>query len=155
MQSAQAQWLPTASVLLSFLAPVTGFTQTGSSPQSSSAQVSSGSAQQSQSVIRAGTRLLILDVVAAHRRFDRQSDNLEHAAVNCVVWAYPGKGNPIRSEGESNAALKADVFQQVMQNHFSCTRAIELKPGRYTLRLGVLDRTTSLMGSTSVQVTVP
>jgi hypothetical protein len=87
--------------------------------------------------------------------FDRESDDLQHAGVTCVVWAYPGKGNPIRSEGESNAALKPDVFKQVIQSYYPCQRAIDLKPGHYTLRLGVLDHTTNLMGSTSMQLIVP
>jgi VWFA-related protein len=87
--------------------------------------------------------------------FDRQADDLQHAGITCVVWAYPGKGAPIRSEGEANAALVPDVFKQVMQSYYPCQRTIDLKPGRYTLRLGVLDHTTNHMGSTSMQLTVP
>jgi len=103
-----------------------------------------------------GQQVLVQFHIDAHTlSFDRQSDDLEHASVTCVVWAYPGKGNPIRSEGESNAALKADVFKQVMQSYYPCQRSIDLKQGHYTLRLGVLDHTTNLMGSTSMQVTVP
>ena len=87
--------------------------------------------------------------------FEHQADDLQDGGVSCVVWAYPGKGNPIQSQGQSTAALKPDVFQQVMQSAFPCNRTIDLKPGHYTLRLGVLDQTTNLIGSTSTQVTVP
>jgi VWFA-related protein len=87
--------------------------------------------------------------------FDRQSDDLQHAGVSCMVWAYSGKGNPIRSEGDSAGALTAEQFQGVMKSYFPCNRPIELKPGHYTLRLAVLDKTTNQLGSTSLQVTVP
>jgi VWFA-related protein len=87
--------------------------------------------------------------------FDRQSDDKQHAGITCVVWAYPGKGNPIRSEGESNAQLTPDEFKHIMQSYYPCQRSIDLKQGHYTLRLGVLDHTTNLIGSTSMQVTVP
>ncbi|HMF92010.1 MAG TPA: VWA domain-containing protein, partial [Candidatus Angelobacter sp.] len=42
--------------------------------------------------------------------FQRGPDDLQHASVSCVVWAYPAKGDPIRAEGQTNAALKPDVF---------------------------------------------
>jgi hypothetical protein len=87
--------------------------------------------------------------------FEKSDDGLEHASVSCVVWAFSGKGDPIRAEGSSNATFKADVFQQMMSSYFPCARTISLKPGHYTLRLGVLDRTTNQMGTTTTQVTVP
>ena len=87
--------------------------------------------------------------------FGRESDDLEHAKVTCVVWAYPAKGDPIRDEGNSNAALKEDVYQQVMRSYFPCKRSLALKPGHYTLRLGVLDEATNLIGTTTTQVSIP
>jgi VWFA-related protein len=87
--------------------------------------------------------------------FEKQSDDLQHAAVSCVVWAYPGKGEPVRSEGGATAAVKADVYQQLIRSRFPCQRTMELKPGHYKLRLGVLDRATNLIGSTTTEVTIP
>ncbi len=86
--------------------------------------------------------------------FENQ-DGLQHAAVTCVVWAYSGKGNPVRSEGTSNAAIKPDVFEQVMQSVYPCQRTISLKPGKYRLKLGVLDNTTNQFGTTTSEITVP
>ncbi len=87
--------------------------------------------------------------------FEKQEDGLHHASVSCVVWAYSGKGNPVRSEGDSNATVKPDVFQQVMKSLYPCQRSISLKPGHYTLRLGVIDRTTNRIGTASSEITVP
>jgi VWFA-related protein len=86
--------------------------------------------------------------------FQRSADDLQHAAVSCVVWAYPSKGDPVRAEGQTNAALKPDVFQQVMASYLPCSRSLNLKPGPYTLRLGVLDNNSSLIGTASTQVNV-
>ena len=87
--------------------------------------------------------------------FQKQADDLEHASVSCVVWAYPAKGDPIRAEGSLNAALKADVFQQIMHSYFPCQRGLALKSGHYTLRIGVLDETTNLIGTAATQIAVP
>jgi hypothetical protein len=72
-----------------------------------------------------------------------------------VVWAYPAKGDPVRDEGTSQAAIKEDVYQQMLKSYFPCQRSLTLKKGHYNLRLGILDRTTGLIGTASTQVTVP
>ena len=78
------------------------------------------------------------------------------AAVLCAVWAYPGKGDPIRSDGNTlNARLSSEEYDRMMKSYFPCQRPLELKRGEYTLRLGVLDRTTNLIGTTSMKLTVP
>jgi VWFA-related protein len=87
--------------------------------------------------------------------FEKGADDLQHAKISCVVWAYPHKGDPIRDEGQSNAALKPDVYQQVMRSYFPCQRSLALKSGHYTLRLGVMDETTNLIGTASMQVDIP
>lgn len=87
--------------------------------------------------------------------FIHEADDQHHASVSCVVWAYASKGDPLRSEGESNAMVKEDVYQRIMHSYFPCQRSIALKRGHYTLRLGVLDNTTNLIGTSTTQVDVP
>ncbi len=87
--------------------------------------------------------------------FEKQPDELEHARLSCVVWAYPAKGDPVRAEGQLNAAFKAEVYQQVMRSYFPCQRSLALKSGHYTLRMGVLDEATNLIGTATTQVSVP
>lgn len=88
--------------------------------------------------------------------FERTADGLEHARVSCTVWAYgKDKDKPIMSHGETTQAdLKPEVFDQMMKQYFPCKQELDLKPGTYTLKLGVLDRTSNLMGTTSATVTV-
>jgi VWFA-related protein len=88
--------------------------------------------------------------------FQRGSDGLQHAEVNCVVWAYPKKGNPIRAEGGTiTADMPQDDYEKMMKSFFPCKRALDLKPGQYTLRLGVLDRKANLIGTLSTPLNVP
>ncbi len=88
--------------------------------------------------------------------FQQGSDGLAHAEVNCVVWAYPKKGDPIRAEGGTlTAGLPADEYEKMMKSFFPCQRTLDLKPGQYTLRLGVLDRTANLIGTLTTPLNVP
>ncbi|HSK45270.1 MAG TPA: VWA domain-containing protein [Candidatus Binatia bacterium] len=88
--------------------------------------------------------------------FQRGSDGLEHAELNCVVWAYPRKGDPIRAEGGTiTADMPEGDYEKMMKNFFPCKRELDLKPGQYTLRLGVLDRKANLIGTLSTPLTVP
>ena len=88
--------------------------------------------------------------------FQAGNDGLEHAELNCVVWAYPKKGDPIRVEGGTiTAALPQGDYEKVMKSFFPCQRALDLKAGQYTLRLGVLDRKSNLIGTLSTPLNVP
>ena len=88
--------------------------------------------------------------------FDRSDDGMEHARIVCTVWAYgASKDKPIMSRGDtSKADLKPEVYADMMKQYFPCKQELDLKPGSYTLRLGVLDRNSNLMGTTSAAVTV-
>jgi VWFA-related protein len=88
--------------------------------------------------------------------FEQREDGLAHAAVACAVFAYPEKGRPIMTEGTNSVvALRPERLPQAMQSRFPCTQVISLKSGRYTLRLGVVDRNSSLIGTVMIQTTVP
>ncbi|HLW52072.1 MAG TPA: VWA domain-containing protein [Candidatus Angelobacter sp.] len=89
--------------------------------------------------------------------FNRTEDGMEHASLSCTVWAYgKDKEKPIMSHGDtSKADLKPDVYEQMMKQYYPCKQELELKPGSYTLKLGVLDRNSNLMGTTTAQVVVP
>jgi VWFA-related protein len=89
--------------------------------------------------------------------FERKDGGMEFARLSCTVWAYgKDKDKPTMSSGTVNANLKANEYQQIMQQRFlPCDRQLELKPGTYALRMGVLDRATNKIGTASAQVVVP
>lgn len=89
-------------------------------------------------------------------QFERGADGTQHGKIVCVVWAYAkDKKQPFTSPGgESKADLKAEVFEQMLERNYPCKQELELKPGTYTLKLGVLDRNSNRMGTTSTSLTV-
>lgn len=102
-------------------------------------------------------KVVVNFAIDPHTLLFQNKDGMENAKVTCTVWAYgKDKEKPKMSSGDTvNASLKPDVYQQVMKQYFPCKQELDLKPGTYTLRLGVLDRTTNLMGTTNAMVTVP
>ena len=88
--------------------------------------------------------------------FERKDDGLEHATVSCAVAAFSEKGTLVKEEITNvTAAMKADEFEKMMKGQqFPCKRAIDLKPGSYNLTLGVVDRNSRLMGTTTAWVKV-
>jgi VWFA-related protein len=89
--------------------------------------------------------------------FEHKDDGLEHALVSCAVAAYSDKGAPVKQASTTmKAAMKADEFQTMMKGQqFPCTQTLDLKPGSYNLALGVLDRNSKLIGTTTAWVKVP
>ena len=89
--------------------------------------------------------------------FEQKEGGNEFAHLSCTVWAYgKDKDKPTMSSGTVTANLKANEYQQVVQQRFlPCDRQLELKPGTYALRMGVLDRSTNKIGTASAQVVVP
>jgi VWFA-related protein len=89
--------------------------------------------------------------------FEQKDGGMEFARLSCTVWAYgKDKDKPTMSSGTVTANLKANEYQQVVQQRFlPCDRQLDLKPGTYALRMGVLDRATNKMGTASAQVVVP
>jgi VWFA-related protein len=88
--------------------------------------------------------------------FNRTEDGLEHAEVSCIAWAFPVKGKAIGSGGGTvNAKLDAETFQKVMKSAVPCSQSLDLTPGNYMLRLGVIDQASKRIGALTAWVTVP
>jgi VWFA-related protein len=88
--------------------------------------------------------------------FDKKEDGLEYAEVSCIAWAFPVKGKPIGSGGGTiNAKLDAETFTKVMQSALPCNQSVDLVPGNYMLRLGVIDHKSNRIGALTGWVTVP
>jgi hypothetical protein len=58
--------------------------------------------------------------------------------------------------GTVSANIKPDEYQVIMQQHFlPCSQELDLKPGNYALRLGILHRSSNKIGTASAMVAVP
>ncbi|MBZ5533398.1 MAG: VWA domain-containing protein [Acidobacteriia bacterium] len=88
--------------------------------------------------------------------FSKKDDSHQQAAVSCAVAAYTEKGVFVKQEMNSmNASVKQEDLPKLMQGALGCERSIDLKPGKYSLVLGVVDRSTRLIGTTTAWVKVP
>jgi VWFA-related protein len=109
-------------------------------------------------VVNAGKKVVVnFHIDPTTLSFQHQDDGQERGKFTCTVWAY-GKDKD-KPAGMTNDTLNANLtkadYQQMMKQHFlPCSRELDLKPGSYTLRVGVLDRTTNKMGTSSFPVTV-
>jgi len=88
--------------------------------------------------------------------FSAREDGLHHAEVSCIAWAFPVKGKPIGSGGSTiKAAVDTPTFNKLMQANVPCRQTLDLQPGNYMLRLGVIDQMTRHIGALTAWVTVP
>ncbi|HKT52247.1 MAG TPA: VWA domain-containing protein [Candidatus Angelobacter sp.] len=104
-----------------------------------------------------GNKLVVNFAVDPHTlQFQPGADGVQHGDIVCVVWAYgKNRDKPIASPGGSSKAdLKPETFNQMMQRYYPCKQELQLKHGEYTLKLGVLDRNSNLMGTTITAVNV-
>jgi VWFA-related protein len=91
-------------------------------------------------------------------RFERGTDGLEHAELDCGVRVFSaGKfDNAVKSEATRiTAALQPEAYQKITRSFFPCQLMIDLPPGNYLLRLAVRDNITGLLGAVNARVTVP
>lgn len=88
-------------------------------------------------------------------RFEQQEDGLQHAKVDCAVQAYTDKGRLIRTDANNlTVALDPQAFSKTMQSLLFARVYVDLPPGSYRLRVGVMDEHTGLIGTTNASVTV-
>jgi hypothetical protein len=90
-------------------------------------------AGQSPNVLKANTRLVVVDVVA----FSPNGSVAKFQIYDMKATVNPGE------------------LSRLMESTFPCRVAIELKPRKYTLRLGVVDHASQHMGTPTAKVRVP
>ncbi|MBI3474595.1 MAG: VWA domain-containing protein [Acidobacteria bacterium] len=87
--------------------------------------------------------------------FADTADQKKHAAVDFMSVAWD---RDFKSAGFSTDTMEADflpaVYKQIMQTGFPAHQELTLKPGSYTLRLGVIDRGSQKIGTVDVPITI-
>lgn len=81
--------------------------------------------------------------------------NTKHVVLDlmAVAWDKDGKdAGHVSEKIESSVSVKA--YEEVMRSYIPVHQELELQPGTYTLRLGVLDRTSKRMGTLDVPLSV-
>jgi VWFA-related protein len=87
--------------------------------------------------------------------FEKDAAGIQHASVDCVVQAYSADRAPAKAEATRiQADLTPGNFEKVNQSYLPCQQRLELQPGNYILRLGVMDNRSGLIGTATTAVMV-
>jgi VWFA-related protein len=82
------------------------------------------------------------------------ADQRKCASVDFVATAWDKDLNLVAHATDTmNATLRQNAYDQVMRTGLPFHQELELKPGTYTLRFGVMDRETRKIGTVDVQLT--
>ena len=88
--------------------------------------------------------------------YSEKEGGVQQANLGCAIVAYTEKGSRVRDEVNNLVGkVKVAEFPKLMRSNFPCQCTIDLKPGKYQLRLGVVDKISKQMGTTTASVTVP
>jgi VWFA-related protein len=80
--------------------------------------------------------------------FAETSDHGHRAVVDCLAVAFNKDGTPAaQASNTMQATLTAAQYQDALRNGLQVRQEIELKPGQYEIRIGVMDRATQKMGT--------
>ncbi len=83
-------------------------------------------------------------------------DQRKHTSLDFVATAWDKDLKLVAHAADTmDATLRADAYQQVMHTGLPFHQELDLKPGTYTLRLGVLDRGSQKIGTVDVPLTIP
>ncbi len=84
------------------------------------------------------------------------TDQRKYASIDFVATAWDKDSKLVTHTADTmNATLRPEVFDQVMKTGLPFHQELELKPGKYLLRLGVLDRGSQKIGTVDVPLTIP
>ena len=88
-------------------------------------------------------------------RFTDTEDQRKHVAVDFMATAWD---KDFKDAGYTtdvvDTAFRPEAYQQVLQTGFPAHQELDLKPGTYTLRVGVLDRGSQKIGTVDVPITI-
>lgn len=88
--------------------------------------------------------------------FESPGDNLQHAKVDFFTYAFDKKGKLAASATDTvTTALKPDTYAAIMASRLEFTQKLTLAPGKYTLKIGLRDVKTRLIGTVTASIEVP
>jgi VWFA-related protein len=88
--------------------------------------------------------------------FESPGDNLQHAKIDFFTYAFDKKGKMVTNAADTvTTALKPDTYAAVMASRLELSQKLTLAPGKYTLKIGVRDVKTRLIGTATASIEVP
>lgn len=87
--------------------------------------------------------------------FTDMPNKSKHALVDCMVVAYNAKGIVARHASDTlDATIGPAQYEQVMSRGLLAQQELDLPPGNYNLRFGVMDRTSQRIGTLNAPLVV-
>ena len=88
--------------------------------------------------------------------FTDAPENKKRAQIDCMVIAFDSSGKEVAHASDTlDATLPANAYAAVMAHGIPAHQLISLPPGKYNLRIGVMDRTTQQIGTVDAPLEVP
>jgi VWFA-related protein len=89
-------------------------------------------------------------------QFADAPENKKRAQVDCMVIAFDSAGKEIAHASDTlDATVPLNAYAAIQKYGLPAHQLISLPPGRYNLRIGVMDRTTQQIGTVDAPLVVP
>jgi VWFA-related protein len=83
-------------------------------------------------------------------------DNKKHVQVDCMVIAFDSSGKEVGHASDTlDATIPPQAYAAVQAYGLPAHQLISLPPGKYNLRIGVMDKTTQQIGTVDAPLEVP
>jgi hypothetical protein len=83
-------------------------------------------------------------------------DSQKRAQVDCMVIAFDSSGKEVAHTSDTlDATIPPNAYAAILTYGLPAHQLITLPPGRYNLRIGVMDRTTQGIGTVDAPLVVP
>ncbi len=87
--------------------------------------------------------------------FSDLPENKRHVVVDCMAVAFDKDGKEVAHASDTlDGAIPQAAYDAVMKQGLPANQEIELKPGSYNLRLGVMDHATQQIGTVDVPLEI-
>jgi VWFA-related protein len=88
--------------------------------------------------------------------FPDTPDNKKHVQVDCMVIAFDSSGKEVAHASDTlDAIIPPQAYAAVQAYGLPAHQLISLPPGKYNLRIGVMDKTTQQIGTVDAPLEVP
>ena len=83
-------------------------------------------------------------------------DNKKRAQIDCMVIAFDSSGKEAAHASDTlDATIPPSIYSTVLTYGLPAHQLLSLPPGKYNLRIGVMDRTTQQIGTVDAPLVVP
>ena len=83
-------------------------------------------------------------------------ENKKRAQIDCMVIAFDSSGKEVAHASDTlDATIPANIYSTVLTYGLPAHQLISLPPGKYNLRIGVMDRTNQQIGTVDAPLVVP